>query len=131
MEKKLERLLANLSPEMKQGDYVFCTSKELPANINLMDIRCFFKEKEGYSMVIQKEIAEEHNLDFDLITSWIELGVYSSLSAIGLTARVANALTEEGISCNCIAAYHHDHLFIDKESAPCALDILQRLSKQN
>ena len=131
MEKKLERLLANLSPEMKQGDYVFCTTQKLPTNLNLMDIRCFFKEDEGYSMVIQKEIADSNNLDYHLITSWIELGVYSSLSAIGLTARVASALTEEGISCNCIAAFHHDHLFIDKESAPRALGILQRLSKQN
>ena len=131
MNKKLEKLLANLSPEMKQGDFVFCTSKELPANINLMDIRCFFTEEEGYSMVIQKEIADSNSLDYEIVNSWIELGVYSSLSAIGLTARVANALTEEGISCNCIAAFHHDHLFIDNESAPRALDILKRLSKQN
>jgi hypothetical protein len=47
-------------------------------------------------------------------TGWarITLGVHSSLAAVGLTARVADALAAQRISANMVAAFHHDHVFV-------------------
>jgi hypothetical protein len=60
----------------------------------------------------------------------ITLGVQSSLAAIGLTARVAEALTARGISANMIAAFHHDHVFVPWERREEALATLETLSRR-
>ena len=51
----------------------------------------------------------------------------SSLEAVGLTAAVAAALTEAGISANVVAAFHHDHVFVPAGRVDEALDCLRRL----
>ena len=53
--------------------------------------------------------------------------MHSSLEAVGLTAAVAAALAEAGISANVVAAFHHDHVFVPAERAEEALDCLRRL----
>jgi hypothetical protein len=50
------------------------------------------------------------------------------LAAVGLTAAVAAALTQENISCNVVAAYYHDHLFVNKADAERAMAALRALS---
>jgi len=59
----------------------------------------------------------------------ISLTVHSDLAAVGLTAAFAGALGREGISCNVIAGYHHDHLFVQWDrrfDAVAALGALAR-----
>ncbi|WP_238326176.1 ACT domain-containing protein [Marinomonas sp. S3726] len=51
--------------------------------------------------------------------------VHSSLDAVGLTAAVATKLAEHDISANVIAAYYHDHIFVQKEKADAALQALK------
>jgi len=43
---------------------------------------------------------------------------------------VATALTQENISCNVVAAYCHDHVFVAQADAERALAALQALSAQ-
>jgi hypothetical protein len=59
----------------------------------------------------------------------ISLAVESDLAAVGLTAAFATALGERGISCNVIAGFHHDHLFVQwdrRDEAVLALEALSR-----
>lgn len=58
----------------------------------------------------------------------ISLTVQSDLAAVGLTAAFATALGAEGISCNVIAGYHHDHLFVQWDRRGDALAALRQLS---
>jgi uncharacterized protein len=58
----------------------------------------------------------------------ITLGVHSSLAAVGLTARVADALAAQRISANMVAAFHHDHVFVPWERRDEALAILRELA---
>jgi hypothetical protein len=58
----------------------------------------------------------------------ISLTVHSDLAAVGLTAAFATALGVEGISCNVIAGYHHDHLFVPWDRRADALAALRRMS---
>jgi hypothetical protein len=59
----------------------------------------------------------------------ISLTVHSDLAAVGLTAAFATALGAEGISCNVIAGYHHDHLFVQWDRRTQAMAALQALSR--
>ncbi len=58
----------------------------------------------------------------------ISLTVHSDLAAVGLTAAFAGALGRVGISCNVIAGYHHDHLFVQWDRREAAMAALRELS---
>ena len=58
----------------------------------------------------------------------ISLTVASDLAAVGLTAAFATALGNEGISCNVIAGFHHDHLFVQWDRRADSVATLRRLS---
>ena len=70
-------------------------------------------------------------MPYSFVGAWITLNVHSALEAVGLTAAVSRALTEAGISCNVVAAYYHDHLFVPAEQGERALKILQDLARSN
>ncbi|MEO9662897.1 MAG: ACT domain-containing protein, partial [Maribacter dokdonensis] len=67
---------------------------------------------------------------YEFIASWITLTVHSALDAVGLTAAVANALTKHNISCNVVAAFYHDHIFVSTKDATKAMSVLQEFSKK-
>lgn len=50
--------------------------------------------------------------------------VQSSLSAVGMIAKISEELTAEGISCNVVSAFYHDYLFVKEEDADLAMDVL-------
>ena len=58
----------------------------------------------------------------------ISLTVQSDLAAVGLTAAFAGALGREGISCNVVAGFHHDHLFVQWDRRRDAMAALRSLS---
>lgn len=60
--------------------------------------------------------------------AWITLTVHSSLEAVGLTAAVSKALAENAVSCNVVAAFYHDHLFVRQQDTAATLEILNELS---
>lgn len=127
-EKDLFTLLQNMEPELQPGQYVFVSAKqELP--IKPAQILATFREKEGTTYVLEKSLADKLQLSYDYVAGWITLNVHSALEAVGLTAAFANALAEEGISCNVMAGYYHDHIFVDEKEAAKAIDVLHALSK--
>ncbi|OBX18202.1 MULTISPECIES: ACT domain-containing protein [Bizionia] len=127
-EKNLETLLKSMKPKHNVGEFVFCKTDNLD-EINLSQIIMTFKEAESITLITKKEIADQLNLDYSFIASWITLTVHSSLEAVGLTAAFSKALTEHGISCNVVAAYYHDHIFVDKKDTEKAMEILNAFSK--
>jgi len=88
-----------------------------------------FKEEEAITIIVKKEIADKLNFAYSFISSWITLTVHSSLEAIGLTAAFSKALSDNGISCNVVAAFYHDHIFVNEKDAVKAMDVLNKLSE--
>lgn len=114
-----------MKPALNAGDYVFCTVKD-PATVNIDDIVLLFKEDEGYTIILKKEKAEKYKLSYSFVSAWITLTVHSSLEGVGFTAAFSKALAENGIGCNVVAAYYHDHIFVDKKDAEKAMEVLNR-----
>jgi hypothetical protein len=126
-ETNLTTLLKNMTPVLNEGDYVYCIISSIQS-IDTAHILGLFKEAEGFTVILKKEIADQLQLEYSYIAAWITLTIHSSLAATGLTAAFATALAQEGISCNVVAAYYHDHIFVAKEDAERAIAVLKRLS---
>jgi hypothetical protein len=127
-ETDLQILLKTMRPQLNEGEFVFCTLPSLEG-IDLADLRFFFKENEAVTLVLRKEIADQYGMAYGFVAAWITLTVHSALEAVGLTAAFSNALAEHGISCNLVAAFYHDHIFVGKNDAQKAMEVLTALAK--
>lgn len=126
-EKNLETLRKKLNPILNEGEYVFTIVsdlKKIPRNRTIGE----FTEREGTTVIIAKEEADKLGLSYEYIASWITLEVHSSLEAVGLTALFSNELSKHRISCNVIAGYYHDHIFVDLKDSEKAVEVLKKLS---
>ena len=108
---------------LNKGEYVFCSIIDIN-KISINNIICSFKESEGYSIIISKEEAIKNNLPFYFVSAWITLEIDSTLESVGITSAFSKKLTKAGISCNVIAAYHHDHIFVPYKKRLKAVKIL-------
>lgn len=131
-ETNLSVLLKTMTPKLNEGEYIFTTvAPDQLYTLNKIprsDTICEFQEAEGVTLVLEKGKALCYNLKFESTFAWITLEIHSSLDAIGLTAAFSNALANEGISCNVIAGYYHDHIFVGVKDGPKSVEILQKLA---
>ncbi|MFW2368154.1 MAG: ACT domain-containing protein [Desulforhopalus sp.] len=125
---ELEELLKSMSPEIQQGEYVFCTVDGNSSDYVDLNPLAFFVESEGLTLIVSVEAAEMAKLEYESKFKQITLTVHSSLEAVGLTAAVATKLASYGISANVVAAYYHDHIFVQSEKADEALSALKEFS---
>lgn len=124
----LDELLHSMNPKLLEGDFVFCTVKsDLKEYVELNPIATFF-EAEGLTLILEKSVAKQANLSFESSYRQITLCVHSSLQAVGLTAAVSSQLASKGISANVIAAYYHDHIFVETNQARAAMLALEELT---
>jgi hypothetical protein len=127
-ETDLQLLLKNMDPRLNQGEFVFCVV-DSPQSALALNPLSMFQEDEGVTIIIPKQQADTATLPYSVVCAWITLTVHSSLEAVGLTAAVSKALTKANISCNVVAAYYHDHLFVPIQDAKMAVNILHELRK--
>lgn len=124
----LEELISNMEPVLNDGEFVFATVLSVESISRAITI-CEIKEKEGITVVISKENAEKLGLPFEYVAAWITLNIHSSLEAVGLTAAFSSALGSHNISCNVIAGYYHDHIFVDTKDKDKAMKVLWNMTK--
>jgi hypothetical protein len=124
-------MISGMTPVVQPGTYVFITTNDptLVASISSKAISTF-KEDEGMSMLIPVELAEKSMLNVDHPMCCFRLNVFSSLEGVGLTAAVSTALGDNGIPCNMVAAFHHDHVFVPSQMCDQAQGILTSLQNQ-
>ena len=124
---KLKIILANLSPSLSDDEYIFYSTK-IMSKKEILDLKpmATIQENEGITLVVLKETAELNFIPFNVIFKVITLGIHSSLTGVGLTSVISNALTKNGISSNVIAGYFHDHFFVKSEVAQKAMEVLSK-----
>jgi hypothetical protein len=126
-ESDLNKLIKDLSPKLNDGEYVFTSINNIEL-LNTSEVICTFKEKEGLTLILERSRADQLGLKYNFIASWITLEVHSSLNAVGLTSLVTTELANNEISCNVIAGYYHDHIFVSTKDSLKTLEILNYLS---
>ena len=114
----------DLKPELQPEPYVFVTVPAQPPDIEPFAV---VREDEGLTLVLTQDQADRAGLGYDYRAARITLSISSSLSAIGLTAEVSQTLARAGISCNVIAGFRHDHLFVDADRGAQAAALLRQL----
>ncbi|SEB36776.1 hypothetical protein SAMN04489761_0193 [Tenacibaculum sp. MAR_2009_124] len=128
-ETNLKILISEMEPILNKGEYVFSTIKNcdhIPREITI----CEIKESEGVTLVLSKEHADKYGLSYDYVAAWITLNIHSSLDAVGLTAAFSSKLGNSNISCNVIAGYYHDHIFVDVKDKEKAMSSLLAMTNQ-
>jgi uncharacterized protein len=128
-ESNLAVLLKTMKPVLQEGDYVFCTVQDT-SGLQRDELLLTFREEEGITVIVKKEFARRNALNYAAVMAWITLTVHSSLTAVGLTAAFASVLTKENISCNVVAGFYHDHIFVDREDAEKAMQALRQLANE-
>lgn len=117
-----------MEPVLNPDTYAFVSLPE-DTRVDAADVVASMREPEGLSVIVERAVAERAGLTPAFLCRWITLTVHSDLQAVGLTAAVARALAEAGISCNVVAGTHHDHLFVPVGRADDAMTALRTLQE--
>lgn len=123
----LNYLLRNMKPVLSDREYVFITTSKI-SEISYLNPICFFKEDEGLTIIIDRDIADKNNLNYESVFSKITLSVHSSLAAVGFLAAILRELANAGISVNTVSAFYHDHLFVPSKKANEVVKILKEVA---
>ncbi len=125
-ESDLRKLLSGMRPELNPGRFVFTTvTAGVPDGVHPV---VTVAEPEGLTLVVRREEADAAGLAYDYVAGWITLRIHSALEAVGLTAAVSRELADAGLSCNVVAGFHHDHLFVPAGDADRAMAVLEDLA---
>ncbi|KAM0260177.1 hypothetical protein ACHAQJ_002943 [Trichoderma viride] len=129
-EKSLAKLLATLTTTLHETTFVFATLTD-PANLpSLAETQLLFKETEGITVIVSKEYATAHKIDFFFPCKMITLNVTSSLEAVGFMAVIATRLAANNMGVNPVSGFYHDHLFIPLGREQEAIEVLRRMREE-
>ncbi|TET96241.1 MAG: ACT domain-containing protein [Anaerolineales bacterium] len=130
-ETNLQRLLANMQPELLEREFVFCSvSPKAFEQLRIHPIG-WFREAEGITLVIERNVADDEGLDYEFVSRMITLNIHSSLEAVGFLATITSKLAGAGISVNTISAFYHDHLFVPTDRASAVMQLLDELKNDS
>jgi hypothetical protein len=130
-ETNLQSLLANMQPDLLEGELVFCSvSPKAFDQLHIHPIG-WFREAEGITLIIERSVADDEGLDYEFISRMITLNIHSSLEAVGFLAAITSKLAGAGICVNTVSAYYHDHLFVPTDRACAAMRLLDELKNDS
>lgn len=134
-ETSLAVLLATLTPTLQDSMYVFVTipTTQTPptALLSSPSTAMTFREQDGLTVITTLETAEEFSLSHVFSSRKITLEVQSSLEAVGFMAVISKVLAANGIGCNPVSGYFHDHIFVPEGKAEEAVRLLQELAESS
>ena len=131
-ELNLAKLLATMTPKLQAREFVFATLKADKAVESLRSAAIgTFVEEEGLTLIVPADQTLPEGTERSEPQRMITLQVHSSLEAVGLTYRVSERLAGLGISCNVVAAFFHDHIFVSTAKADAAVTALQQLQAES
>jgi hypothetical protein len=127
-ETNLGVLLKSMRPVLRDGEFVFLTTRRSLLEVASLAPLGLFQEEEGLTLILPREKAEAAGLPYSAVFRMLTLSVHSSLEAVGFLAAITNRLASRGISVNPVSAYFHDHLFVPSVRAEEALALLVELA---
>lgn len=123
----LHEMLSDLAPFLAEAPYVFTKTDVLTEGLVNQSFACV-KEAEAYTFIMEQKVADFFKLPYHYLAAKITIQVHSALDAVGLTAALATQLANHNMSCNVVAGFYHDHLFVNYEHGSRAVEVLLALS---
>lgn len=130
-ESNLSTLLKEMKPEVKAGEFVFCSISEFSMVLAEVSPIGIFHEDEGTTLILSRLYANEANLEYDSVYKMITLTIHSDLNAVGFIAKISERFAKKNIPLNVISAFHHDHLFVLEKNLDDAIWELKMLATGN
>jgi hypothetical protein len=127
-ETHLATLLRTMQPHLDERHFVFCSIAPVTYEQIETTPLCIFREKEGVTLILERQQADNVRLPYTHLWSLITLTVHSDLTAVGFLAAITHKLASAGISVNAVSAYYHDYLFIPVDDRDRAMALLKELS---
>ncbi len=116
-------MLTTMSVRRRAGVFTYVEVDDATPQM-ISDAHALVVEDESTTIVLTVDAARRGGLAVPVELAWLTVEVHSSLEAVGLTAAVSARLAARGISCNVLAAYHHDHLLVPVDRADEAIEAL-------
>jgi hypothetical protein len=86
-----------------------------------------FHENGRLATIAPKEYLDSLGVENEGPYAKLTIDVHTSLELVGLTAVMATELAKHGISANVVAAFYHDHVFVQYELRQKAIHLLEGL----
>ena len=122
----LPEVLKSLRVSCDNVEYGFATVKNQPI-VPDNQVLGTFREGEGITVFATKEYFEKNHIPHEGPYAKLTIEVHTSLELVGLTAVLATKLAENNISANVVAAYFHDHIFVQYGLRKNAINVIQHL----
>ena len=128
-ERDLGRILSSLEVRQREGVYVF-VNVEPGDPLPDLPIAAMVSEVEGTSILVNRVAADAAGLAWEFEAAWLTLDVHTSLDAVGVTASMSTALAVQGIPCNVVAGFHHDHILVPLDRVEDAIQAVAVIRAQ-
>jgi len=121
-------MVASMALIARDQIWIYCHTAD-PAVIASATSTAFavIREEDDTTLVLERDHAASLGFDLSMPMRQITLQVFSALDGFGLTAAFSAPFARAQISCNFIAAFHHDHLFVPEDRAAEVMDILRQV----
>lgn len=126
----LDEVLKTLNVSCDDIEYGFANVKD-GTFIPTKEIIGTFQETEALTLIATKNYFEQQNIKYDGSYAKLTIDVHTSLDLVGLTAILSSKLAENGISANVVAAYFHDHIFVQYPLRQKAISAILQLKDTN
>lgn len=91
------------------------------------EVLATFHENDRLAIIAPKDYLDSLGIENESPYAKLTIDVHTSLELVGLTAVMATELAKYGISANVVAAFYHDHVFVQYELRQKATQLLESL----
>jgi hypothetical protein len=122
----LQQTLSSLKVICDDVQYGFASIPD-DSGIDREKVLATFQENSRLAVIAPKTYLDSKNIDNEGPYAKLTIDVHTSLELVGLTAAMAAKLAEHGISANVVAAFYHDHVFVQYDLRAKAIGLLESL----
>lgn len=125
----LQQTLQSLKVLCDDIEYGFA-SVEDDSKIERDKVLATFHENGRLATIAPKEYLDSLSIENEGPYAKLTIDVHTSLELVGLTAVMSTELAKNGISANVVAAFYHDHVFVQYDLRQKAIQLLERLKER-
>jgi hypothetical protein len=103
------------------------TSIKDESKVSREKVLATFHENGQLAVIAPKDYLDDLGIENEGPYAKLTIEVHTSLELVGLTAVMATKLADNGISANVVAAFYHDHVFVQYQLREKAIRLLESL----